>query len=351
MPATIDLFETRTMLEVFSQLKPIRTWFLATFFSLSRTFNTEAVDVDIVKGKRRLAPFVSPKREGKIVERSGFKTRSYKPAYIKPKMVTTAEDILKRQPGNIIYMPNSGPAQMAAAQLGLDLAELDEMITRREEWMAAQALITGQVNVVGDGINDVLDFHMDAENKPVLSGTSLWSDHDHAVPLDNLKTWKRLVAKKAGKAPSLCLMGLSAVDNFLKCEQVIGTTGGGKNLFNMRAIDIGRINPQSLPDGVTFYGTLTELGMDIYTYEEWYVDEFDDVEYPLMPNNKVLLGNPGARCERLYGAIKDLSALAPTARFPKTWVKEDPSARFLMVQSAPLMLPVEIDAFLCATVL
>lgn len=351
MPTTVDLFETRTMLEIFSQLKPVRTWFLTTFFNISNTFNTEAVDVDIIKGKRRLAPFVSPKREGKVIEKRGFKTRSYRPAYIKPKMITTAEDILKRQPGQIIYAPNSGPAVMASQELGRNLAEMDEMITRREEWMAAQALITGQVNVIGDGINDVLDFHMDAENKPTLSGGSLWSAPTTAVPLDNLRTWKRLLAKKSGKSPNICLMGLSAIDAFMKCEQVVGNATGGKGMFNLRAIDIGRIVPAMLPDGVTYYGSLTELGLDIYTYEEWYVDEYDDVEYPLMPNNKVLLGSTGARCERLYGAIKDLDALAPVARFPKSWTQPDPSARFLMVQSAPLTVPIEIDAFLCATVL
>lgn len=350
MPNEVNLFDTRTMLEIMEQRKPVRTFFLNTFFRRTRVFNTEAVDIDIIKGRRRLAPFVNPRRPGKIVEKTGFSTRSYKPAYVKPKMVTTAEDLLKRQPGQVIYSANSGPAQQASAELGRNFAELDEMITRREEWMAAQALTTGKVPVVGEGVNDELDFMFDPSHLPVLSGTDLWTDHENATPLDDLKKWKRQVSKASGLSPTVCIMGLSALDSFLKCEQVLGTASGGKSVFDMRAIDMGRIDPQLLPDGVIYYGYLKELGLDIYTYEEWYIDDIDEVEYPMMPENKVLLGSPSARSTKMYGAIKDLAALAPTARFPKSWTKEDPSARFIMVQSAPLMAPLQPDAFLCAEV-
>lgn len=347
-----DLFDSRTMMQSLEQSKPPRTFFLDTFFSgAPRTFDTEAVDIDIMKGKRRLAPFVNPYREGKVIEKRGFKTRSYKPAYIKPKMVTTAEDILKREAGSHIYSPNSGPALRAAREVGRNLAELNEMIVRREEWMAAQSIITGTCRIIGEGIDDLVDFLMASTHLPVLSGGALWSAPTTATPLDDLKTWKRLIAKDSGISPSICVMGLSAIDAFLKCDQVIGTSTGGKNVFNMINVQMGRIDPRILPDGVTYYGTLQELGLDIYTYEEWYVDDDSNIEMPMMPADRVLLGNPSARTEKLYGAIRDLKALAAVPRFPKSWEQEDPSVRYVMVQSAPLMAPIQIDAFLSATVL
>ena len=346
-----DLFDTRTMIEVLEQAKPPRTWFLSTFFGRTpRVFGTEAVDVDIIKGKRRLAPFVNPSREGVVIEKRGFRTRTYAPAYIKPKMVTTAADIFKRSPGSHIYSVNAGPAAQAAIEVGRNLAEMLETIVRREEWMAATSLTTGKCLVIGEGVHDEVDFLMNSTHLPVLSGTDLWTDHANALPLTNLKTWKRLLSKDSGIAPSICLMGLTALDNFLKCEELIGTDGGGKNLFDMRRVDMGEIRPELLPNGVTYYGRLRELGLDIYTYEEWYVDDDSDIEMPMMPANKVLLGSPQARCERLYGAIRDLEALAAVARFPKSWTTPDPSERWIMVQSAPLMAPLQIDAFLCATV-
>lgn len=351
---TVDIYETRTMLAVLEQRKAPRTFIRTTFFGAAgtgRTFNTEEVDIDVIKGKRRLAPFVNPKHAGKLIEKRGYRTRSYKPAYVKPKTETNASEILKRQPGNIIYAPNSGPAAMAAQQLGRELAYLDDMIIRREEWMAVQALLTGQVHVKGEGVDEILDFYMDAAQLPVLTGTARWSDHANATPLDDLKRWKRERSKASGYSPTLAVFGLDAIDNFLKCEQIIGTTGGVKGLFDLRRIDMGQIDPQTLPNGVTYYGRLKELGLDIWTYEEWYVDDDDGVEYPMIPANKVFMGNPTARTEFLYGAIKDLDALAPVSRFPKQWDEKDPSVRFLMLQSAPLPVPTEIDAFLTATVL
>ena len=74
-------------------------------------------------------------------------------------------------------------------------------------------------------------------------------------------------------------------------------------------------------------------------------------EKPLMPVDKVLMGNPAARTQRQYGAIQDLDALASVPRFPSSWIKKDPSARFVMLQSVPLPSLHQVDAFLCADVL
>lgn len=353
MDGQINIYDTRTMLAVLNKRKPPRTFLRETFFGMAgsgRTFNSEEVDIDIIKGKRRLAPFVNPNHQGKLVEKPGYITRKYKPAYVKPKAVTTASEILKRQPGNIIYSPNEGPSTWAAQQLGRELADLDDMIIRREEWMVAQALLTGQIHVKGEGVNEFLMFYMTPDQLPILTGTAKWTDHTNARPLDDLKTWKRQ-RSKALMSPSVAIFGLDAWDNFMACEQVIGTDGGGKNLFDMRKINIGQIDPEDLGDGVTYCGRLKEIGIDIYTYEEWYVDDDSGEEMPMIPANKVMMGNPRARTEFLYGAIKDLDALAPVPRFPKQWDKKDPSVRMLMLQSAPLPVPTEIDAFLTATVL
>jgi hypothetical protein len=346
------LFDTRTMLAALEQRKPPRTFLLDTFFKNSNVSNSEYIDIDIMKGKRRMAPFVNPRREGKLVEKIGYKTYSYKPPYIKPKMVTTAEDILKKAMGTQIYTPNQGPAQKAAEELGKNLRELDEMITRREEWMAAQVLTTGQVDVKGDGVDENIDFLMEVSHLPVLTGTALWSDSTNAKPLDNLRTWRRRVAQDSGIVPTDVIMGTDALEALLACDQIIGSTGGRKGLFDIRRINIGQLDPKTLPNGVIYYGTITELQLDLWTYDEWYVDEWDnETEKPMMPTDKVLMGSPNARTQRQYGAIQDLDNTVPVARFPKSWTEKDPSARFVMLQSAPLPSLHQVDAFLCATVL
>lgn len=339
----IDLFQIRTMLKALEQMYLPKLFFRSLFFRKSTTSDSESVDIDIFKGKRRLAPFVSPIKEGKMVERLGYTTRTYKPPYVKPKMITTAQHYLTRAPGQIIYGANRTPAQRAAEQLGKDMAELNQQIDRREEWMCAQALTTGKINVVGDGVNDVIDFGMDASHLITLSGTDLWSDTTNSDPMGDLKTWKRLIGKDSGIQPDAVVMGALAWDAFIIHPKT-------KDALDTRRIDLGLIDPKALPSGATWMGYLKETQQDVYTYDEYYLDDSAVVQ-SMMPEKKVIMGSTKARAEKLYGAIQDLEALFSVARFPKSWIEKDPSRRILLMQSAPLMSLHQVDAFICSIVL
>lgn len=348
MPNEINLFTLRSMLRALEQRVPPRQFFLDTFFPSTETHDTETIDIDIIQGKRRMAPFVNPNLEGKMVERLGYRTRSYKPPTLKPKMVTTAQEIMDRMPGQTIYGGNVTPAQRAAEQLGKDLGELDDMIRRREEWMASQVLTTGQLRVIGEGVDDTIVFGMKATHLPSLSGTALWSAPTTAKPLDNLRTWKRLVMKDSGISPTDVVMSADAYEAFLACDQITGTS----NLFDLLRVSLGQIEPRDLGNGTTYVGRITELGLDLWVHEDWYISDFDDdVEESMMPAKKVLMGSRTARTTRHYGLIKDLEVNGQLQRFPKTWTEKDPSKRFLLVQSSPLMALHQVDAFLCAQVL
>jgi hypothetical protein len=337
----IDMFDTRTMLEAVNAMKPVRTFLRDTFFTNVRTFDTEHVDVDIVKGKRRMAPFVSPKIAGKVVERLGYKTNTYKAPMVNPKIPTTAEQLMKRLAGEPLYSGMS-PDDRAAEQLGRDLAELDEMVTRREEWMCAQALFTGQINVVGEGVNEVIDFQL--TNKEVLSGTALWSDTTNSDPIADLKRWRLAVIKESGITPDRVVMASDVVDAFVNHSKV-------KDIMDSRRIILGQINPSTLPNGVTFIGSISSLGLDIYSYDEWYLDE-DGTEKPMVPDGAVLLASTSARFDLLYGAYIDMEmGTMDLPRIPRSWVEKDPSIRWVQMVSRPLPVPQQIDSLYVATVL
>lgn len=342
----ISLFETRVMLAMLEQMKPVRTFLLDTFFPTIETSNAKNVDIDIVKGKRRLAPFVAPVVEGKVIDHNGYTTRSYTPPYVKPKMITTAQDFLNRAAGEHIYQSSQNAGQRAATQLGKDLSEMENMITRREEWMAASLVQTGSVSVVGDGVNDTIDFGMDASHLITLAGVDLWSDKTNSTPLEDLRTWRRLIVKDSGITPAVVVMGSDAVNAFLAHPDV-------RTQLDNRRIDLGLIKPEQMPSGATYWGFLRDVAMDLWSYDEWYYDEDTSTEKPMIDEKKVVIGATNARTARHYGAIQDVEAdlLASVPRFPKTWVEKDPSLRVLMVQSAPLVAMHQVDAFACATVL
>lgn len=340
----VDMFETRTMLQALEEMKPPRTFLLDSFFPNVQTFGTEAVDVDIMKGKRKLAPFVSPLHEGKVLKREGYTTESFKPPYVKPKRTTRAQNFLQRMPGEAVYTGSMTPDQRAAAELGKDLAELRESIIRREEWMAAQALTTGQVVVSGEGVEAVVDFQFDPAQTVTLAGANLWTDAS-SDPIKDLRTWKRERAQASGATVDRAIIGSNVVDPLYARIQ---------NKLDLRRIDLGEIRPEQLADGVTYLGYLRDPGIDLFTYDEWYLDA-NDVEQPMVPVDGVILGSTRAQTVRAYGAIQDVEAaqagLFEAQYFPKSWLQQDPSARFVMVQSAPLVIPTQVGAFMAATVI
>lgn len=344
----IDIFKTRTMMRALDQMLPLKTWLRDTVFPSVETHLSQYVDIDIIKGSRRIAAYVNPMHEGKVVDRKGYKTFTIEAPYTKEKMVTTAQDFLNRMPGETVYDSNDTPVARAQKQVGKDLKELNERIERLEEVQAAQAIQEGKVTCKGDGIELEVDFLLPATHKPVLTGTAKWSDHTNSRPLDDLKTWSLIVQKDAGLVPARCIMGIDAITDFVANAEV-------QKYLDNRRLTLGAIDPTVLNEkGVQFWGDIRYAGLsiEIYTYVEWYYDYISKTEKPMIDPDKVCLFSTAARTTRHYGAIQDLKAGGNfvTSRFAKSWETDDPSARWIMVQSAPLCAPHQIDAFLCATV-
>ncbi|NDY56663.1 major capsid protein [Desulfovibrio sulfodismutans] len=338
MPNEIDLFSSREMLEVVETVYPVGDFLLETFFHFSDpvVHISEYVDVDVVKGGRRLAAFVNPLSEGKPVERKGYSTKTLIPPYVKPFRITTAGDLLKRLPGEHVYGGKS-PQERAAYQLGRDLLDLMTQINRRIGWMAAQILNTGKVVCVGEDISLEVDFGLADTHKITLSAADKWTAST-ADPAGDIVEWKDLLAKDSGHVPDVAVLGLSVAQALKKNELVL------KQLDNRRVI-MGQIVPQDLPKGVTYLGELE--GVQLYQFLDYYEDD-SGVLQPMVPANKILIGSTRAEARMHFGAIKDAKAMiegVSTPYYPSSWIPDNPPARHLMIQSAPLPAIHEIDAF------
>ncbi len=337
----IKMYETRTLLQALEQIPTPKTFLRDTFFGAVKTFDTKHVDIDIVKGKRKIAAYVNPLSEGKVVEDDGFETKSFIPPYLKEKKSIKPQELFNRPAGTTIYAPGDDPAARAQKELGNKLSTLNDRFTRREEVQAAELMNTGKVTVTGEGLDAVVDFGMPAAHQVTLAGTDLWTD-SASDPLEDLITWCLMLAQASGFLPTKTVLGIDVYKALRK------NTNFTKALDNRRIIT-GQINPQDLPNGVSYLGSINESGvdLDLYTYAEWYVDPVTSNEMPMVPADKLWLGNPNTGNKRLYGAIEDLDAggLAAVERFPKSWVVPDPSVRWLLLQSAPLVGMLQPDAF------
>lgn len=345
----VDIFTPRVMTQMIEAGQTTNhTWLRDRYFSNRPTFASVKIDFDVVgRGGRRIAPFVSPNIGGKVVDREGYTTQSYEAPMLAPQRVTTAEDVLKRLPGENLYSGKS-PNVRAAEILGRDLAELDEYISRREEAMCAEALFSGRVSVIGDGVNEVIDFwsNVSESEKPETTLTTKWDSESATAEtiMSDLRIVRREMIRDGGFTPRDLICGSNVIDVILK--KLVNS-----NSLDMRRVDLGHIDPQHLPDGVTYWGYLKDSALDIYSYDEWYNGVSGEV--PMVPADKCLLATPGAKTMLAYGTCQVVSddrgaglVFVEGARVPMTWIqRSNPMGRVLQISSRPLPIVQQIHAF------
>lgn len=352
MPNTVSIYEPRTMMGVIRKLPPVHTFFRSTFFSHEKTFVTKSVDMDYKKGARKLAPFVSREIGGKVVPNTGYTTETYTPPFIAPDKVTTIDDILDRQPGESLYSGRT-PAQRAVIQMSEDFTDLREMILRREEWMCAQAMLTGKIVVLGEGVKDTIDFRFTNLLDISKDAKRKWKGGTAQNKYADLKAWHEKVQKEGFTNCNVCIMASDVVTEFLVDEQI-------RKLLDVKNYALAVIKPTQKENNVTYIGTIHELGLDLYQYNEWYVDDWTDpatpVELPMVPAGTLMMASTHAKYSMYYGAISILNQKTEKWEtvagkyVPDTFIKKRPDRRFLSLQSAPVPVPHEVDSWLVAKV-
>ena len=348
----INIYEPRTMQKILSRTPPVRTFFLDTFFKNKKTFVTKTVDVDFKKGNRALAPFVHPKKGGKTVPNSGFQTETYKPPLVAPNKLTTADDLLDRRPGESIYSGRT-PAHRAVEKIAEDFTELKEMIVRRLEWMAAQSILTGTIPIKGDGLDAVIDFQF-TNKETITTAAKKWSAAATSTPYEDMKRWRKAVQKNGFVNTNIAVMADDVALALLKNEAFM-------KLCDTKAYDLAAIKPAVLPNGLTYYGTIRDLALDLYTYSEWYLDDWSDpaspVEMSMIPDGTIAMLSTAAQYSVYYGAVTLLDEASKKFytvegdMVPHEWIERNPDRRFIQIDSNPLTIPHEVNSWFVAKVL
>ena len=340
----INFFEPRTLLKVVTAPEfGAKTFLLNSFFRNIRTFTTRSIDIDIVpRSERFVAPFSNPYAGGKLVERKGYKTETFTPAYISLQKICTAEQVLDRLPGETIYDHLSPETRMSAI-IANDLTDLDRRITRREEAMAAEALFKGQITIKGDDIPEkTLKFWDDAD-KPETEIATPWNLAT-AKPLEDLRAICDDIVRKTGKTPETIICGSKVANALLDRLQ------GDNSAINSRRIMLGQIDPRTLQDGVQYLGDLRYPTLQIMVYNEWHYDDTEKTDVPLIPENEALIVCRGAQTTRAYGMVMtaDLRGMRGVVgtRVPNSYMSvSNPMGRIIQLTSAPLMVVHEPHCF------
>lgn len=343
----IDLYSPAVLNRVVQDLKGgVSTFLLDTFFPEISVSDQEEIFFDVLTGKPRMAPFVSPLVEGQVVQSRGYATKSFKPAYIKDKRLLEDGKATRRRAGAPIAVAVD-PMENRQLTLANESVDQLEMLNRRQEWMAAQALLTGTVTISGEKYpTTVVNFGRDASLTVTLTGNAVWGG-SNSDPVGDLETFAGLVSTASGANAVDVVMAQDAWNKFKadpKVEKLIDKAAG---LSARTDLDLG---PDATRGGATFKGTIGDFRIWVYTAS--YVDEAGATQ-KYIPDGRIMLGSASqVEGVRHYGAIRDEAAgFQPLDYFSKSWTQPDPAGRWLMLQSAPLIVPYRPNATLGAKVL
>ncbi len=333
-------YTTREMMEAIDQTPPVRTFLQKTFFPDEYTHVTEKVEFDVRKGKRIMAPFVSPRKGGKVISRQGFHTNQFSTPKIAPERVLTVDDISKRTIGENIYSQRT-PAEREDELLTKDMTDLEESIARRKEWMCRQVLYEGKVDVVDEdeGLDIQIDFGF--TNIIVLGEDEQWTLAT-VNPLTILKASRKKIIKDIGRAPDVMIFSSDVIDDFL-ANPFIQKAMDTRNLKNVI------IEPRVKDDALTFYGRILELDMDIYTYDEWFLNDEGEDE-SMIPAGTVLMGHSKGEGAVEYGLVtqmEDREFQSYEGKLvPKVWADEMDEVKKVRMTSRPLPRPYDVESWI-----
>ncbi len=353
-----ELWSFRKSIGIFRNVIPAFSYWLPMFTQQVNSTD-EYIDFEKLPAlNRRLAPFVRPLGSGKPIYTDQSTAYRFKPAYIKLKDAIDPTRVLSKIPGiDSILDPtvaNNPMARREALRVAMSVQHVNA-IQRRWEWLAARAIIDGQVTISGEEYPAVqLDFRRDAGQTITLGSGSRWGDSGVSI-MSLIQTWCDLMFQPVGGFggfPTRLTMGSSAWAIMRQDTEIKDLM----NKFYPVAADVERgliASEKVVKVGQLPIGGANGITLDLYLYRDSYAAD-DGTDTPMMNATDVVLTSTpeaisGFQC---FGAIVDPFAQYQSLEiFPRNWMEEgDPAVEYLLHQSAPLMVPVNPNATLKATV-
>lgn len=168
-----DYYEPKFLMGVIKKSPGLKTFFKGRFFRNVVTFPNEKVSFEFQEGKRRLAPYVSPRIGSETIERDEYLPKTYTAPLVAPNRVITNDTIAQKLLGEAQCNSGVTPDERAAKIAAQDIMDLQDTITRREEFMCARVKQDGKLTIKGKGVNEVVDYGFD--NIAVLDASDRWT--------------------------------------------------------------------------------------------------------------------------------------------------------------------------------
>ena len=353
---SLNIFNTHHLLMAVEQIAPVRSFLRDRYFPTNPAtdvFSTDDVLVEYKDGSKKLAPFVAPRKGGVSILRNGYTMERFEPPFVAPKRNLTIDDLSKKGFGEALYA-NLTPAQRQTTLLLKDADELGELITHREEAMAAEVMLNGSciMKHIADDATEADEkeiFFYTGEANPYAYVPAIKWDQDGAQIIDDLDVMINMLTSKGLRASEL-VCSPDVAKAIVKNAEI-------KELLDIRNYNVGEVKPEELPAGAAVVATLNVMGrvISVISYAETYTADDGSVQQ-YIPSGKCILTAPAAG-RTLYGAVSQVEqedGLVYTytgKRVPKYTSDTNTDSRSLRIASRPLPMPNAKGCFISATVL
>lgn len=344
-------YDVQKQIKAISKTPPIHTFLHDTFVQNEGAVMAEDAVWDYEKSGVAMAPFVTPGTGGKSMERETFETLAMTFPTIAPeRTVTYAEYAEQRMFGEDVF-GSLDPASRLNRLMAKDLAYLRNAIAMRKEWMAAQVLFTGRLDIIEylDGGQTVkaarvADFKFTNNYVPAKK----WSESGADV-FGDLRAMGDMINEGNANA-SIAVFGQD-VRNYIEDDEKLMDKLDRRNAY------YGRIEPESpqLQRGIQFIGS-TSTGIELYCYMGTYRETLKGPAQTFVPKGKILMGSPRL-LRAMYGPVAQVEK---EGDLPKVYAKEEVPFRYSKtgstsimqrLTSRPAFIPYDVDAWAVGTVL
>ena len=351
-----NFYDTHTLLMAVQQLAPAATFLRDRYFptnDASDIFATEDVLVEYRDGVRKLAPFVAPRKGGVTILRKGYTMQRYTPPFVAPRRTLTLDELRKRGFGEALYSQLT-PEQRQQVLIMRDADELGDLITNREEAMAAETMLTNGcimkhiADDVDEGDEMEIRFYDGGTNPAQYTPTTKWDAEGAKIRAD-LGAMARMLTSRGLRAADL-VCSPDVADTIIENAEI-------KDLLNNRRYELGNVAPEELAPGASVVARLNVNGriISVISYDETYTDDAGKNQL-YIPSGKCILTAPAAG-RTAYGAVSQVEQADGEfhtyagRRVPKYVSSAEGNTRSLTISSRPLLIPNNKNPFIVADVL
>ena len=327
------IFSVTALTLAVNLMRPAKTTVLDKVFGRKKPQLTDQFAWDIKVNSERLMKNIRVSDEANVSNGVGRKNVSCTAPRFSDKRLIPASDLNAMR-----AFGSAQNTQLLTERVGDEQFDMRQNVDITREFMAVKAL-SGQV--VDESGAVIVDYNFPAEQKPVLAGAALWTDAA-SDPVKNLRTWKKQCAQAAGLVTGFYAICGSAVMDAL--------------LDNTKALELMKYTAGKQ---IAEEGRISRLaGVEIEEYIGSYLDA-SGVRHDFIADDAFILVAVGPdTAAELYAPVVDLKAPTGVGSgkkanvfFSKSWEVEDPSGRWIKVESRPLPVIFRPQAIVFATVI